>query len=106
MPRQVDALVQVVRPDVELSLHYGMNHTLVRPAHLAALLAVVEKQTALLQSLLNKVNVVTVTHRHGAEPFAEALDGLCNRQIEVEAAVREIEDTVAAFLALNPKDGP
>ncbi len=50
----------------------------------------VVKQRELLDSLLNKVNVVTGYHRHGNEVSSEMLDELANRQIEVEEALKGI----------------
>jgi len=40
----------------------------------------------LLKSLLNKVNRVTSSHRHGVKIDEYDLDDLCKRQIEVEEA--------------------
>lgn len=49
-----------------------------------------EKLRAALQSLLNKVNVVTANHRHGNTVDGSDLDALANRQIEVEQAIDAI----------------
>lgn len=45
----------------------------------------------LLQSLLNKVNVVTAQWRHHTDFSTKAMDELCNRQIDVENGLRELE---------------
>jgi aspartokinase len=42
-----------------------------------------------IQSLLNKVNVVTAHHRHSSTVSSEMLDDLSNRQIEVEQLLSE-----------------
>ncbi len=46
---------------------------------------------ALLKSLLCAVNQVTAPHRHGNTIPKSALDGLCNRQLEIEKAVEKFE---------------
>jgi hypothetical protein len=44
---------------------------------------------SLLRSLLCAVNRVTAPHRHGNQISKSALDGLCNRQLDIEKAVED-----------------
>lgn len=46
-----------------------------------------------LRALLNKVNRVTCSHRHGQKVTKEDLDSLSNRQIEVEETLKKIGES-------------
>ena len=46
---------------------------------------------ALIQKLLNKVNIVTAPFRHTGEVGVKPMVELCNRQIEVEEELRKYE---------------
>lgn len=59
-------------------------------ADLAAQAALVERSQLWLRRLLNKVNVVTATHRHGNRVERGMLDDLSDRQIDVEEGIAGI----------------
>lgn len=55
--------------------------------------AEVQKLVKAMRSFLCTVNGVTAYHRHGMELSTRKLDALSNRQIDMEALLKQFEET-------------